>query len=164
MRSQLIATGVGLLGATFILAIIGWPICGMLLKVVSIDRTLVLGTALALCMLGIFTLNRSIFDVFLMTFFGIIGYFMMRYGYSPAGFAIALILGKGLEANLRRGVLLCGDWWTFFSRPWTAGLLAVCLGLLIYGALGTLKLSRRAKVLRQQALEEHRAGLSESGS
>ncbi|MCJ7640536.1 MAG: tripartite tricarboxylate transporter permease [Desulfobacterales bacterium] len=156
----LYASGAGLIASTVMLILMGWYICRILLWTVSFDRTLVLGTALALTMLGVFTLNRSVFDVFLTVLFGVIGYFMMRYGYSPAGFAIAMILGNGLEGNLRRGVLLCGDWVTFLTRPWTAGILVLTCALLIYGALGTLKLSRQAAALRQQALEGHRASLS----
>jgi putative tricarboxylic transport membrane protein len=154
----LYACGVGLLAATLFLALLGWPICGMLLKVVTMDRTLVLGASLALCMLGIFTLGRSVFDVFLMLVFGMIGYFMLRYGYSPAGFSIASILGFGFEANLRRGLILVrSDWWAFLTRPWVALILGVSFGLLIYGSIGTIRLARRNAAYRRQALAAHRA-------
>ena len=72
----------------------------------TLDRQLILIGCVALTMIGVFTLNNSIFDVFLMVLFGVIGYFMRRYGYSVAGASIAVILGNGLEANLRRGLLL----------------------------------------------------------
>jgi putative tricarboxylic transport membrane protein len=154
----LYACGVGLLGATLILALIGWPICGLLLKVVTFDRSLVLMGSLALCMLGIFTINRSLFAVFLLIVFGIVGYYMLRYGYSTAGFAIAMILGNGFEANLRRGLLLArSDWWTFLTRPWVAVILGVSFALLIYGTIGTLRLARRSRAYRRQSLEAHHA-------
>ena len=91
-----------------------------MLKLMTLDRQLILIGCVALTMIGVFTLNNSIFDVFVLVLFGVIGYFMRRYGYSVAGAAIAVILGRGLEANLRRGLLLLdGDWWAFVTRPWT---------------------------------------------
>jgi putative tricarboxylic transport membrane protein len=159
----LYACGVGLLAATLMLALIGWHICRVLLKVVTLDRTLVLATALGLCMLGIFTLNRSPFDVFIMLIFGIFGYFMWRYGYSPAGFGIAMVLGRGFEGNLRSGLLHVGEsWWAFVSRPWTAVILSLSFALLIYGTIGTIRLARRSAAVRRQALAAGQA--SESGS
>jgi putative tricarboxylic transport membrane protein len=159
----LYASGVGLLAPTLFLALIGWPIAKTLLKVATFDRTIVLGSALALCMLGIYTLGRSVFDVSLMVFFGIVGYVMLRYGFNPAGFSIASILGKGLESELRRGLLLCDDsWWALLTRPWVALILGISFGLLIYGSIGTIRLARRNAAYRRQLLAAHLA--SESAS
>ena len=41
---------------------------------------------------------------------------MLRYGYSTAGAAIAVVLGAGLETNLRAGLLLKGgSFWEFIT-------------------------------------------------
>ena len=95
-----------------------------LLKLVTFDRSLVLIGALCMTMIGVFAMERSVFDVFLLVLFGTIGYFMLRYGYSTAGAAIGFVLGARLETNLRSGLLLFGgDVWVFVSRPWTATIL-----------------------------------------
>ncbi len=152
------AATLGLLASTLILILIGWPICGLILRVVSFDRTVVMLGALALCMLGAFTLERSTFDVFLVVLFGAIGYFMSRYGYSPAGLAIGLVLGTDLEGYLRRGLLLMdSDWVKFVTRPWTAALLLVSLAMLVYGLRGAIRLSRETKAIRQRALAKAQA-------
>jgi putative tricarboxylic transport membrane protein len=132
--------------------------CKILLKVVTLDRQLILGGALGLCIIGVFSLNNSVFDVFVMLFFGGVGYFMWRYGYSVAGFAIMMVLGPGLESNLRGGVLLADEsWWAFLTRPWTALILGVSLVLLMYGTYGTVKLARRQAAIRRQAVAAHQA-------
>jgi putative tricarboxylic transport membrane protein len=78
---------------------------------------------------------------------------MRRYGYPVAAAAIAVILGPGLEGNLRRGLLLTqGSVWSFVTRPYTAVLLAVALGFLIYGTIGTIRLSRMAAATRKQSI------------
>jgi len=153
--------GPGLFAPTIMMIVIGWPICRVLLKVVTIDRTLVLVGALGLCMIGVFSLNNNIVDVYLMIFFGMVGYFMARYGYPVAAASISLVLGRGFEAYLRRGLLLCDNsLWKFVSRPYTAAILLLSLGLLIYGTWGTLKLLKRAAITRKQYIAEHLADQS----
>jgi putative tricarboxylic transport membrane protein len=153
------AWGPGLLAPTIMLAILGWPMCRMLLKVVTLDRTMVLTSALILCMIGVYTLNRSALDVFFMALFGIVGYFMWRYGYPVVCASLPLALGNGLEGNLRRGLVLCdGSWGIFLSRPWVAAILSLAFALLIYGTIGTIRLARRNAAVRRQALAVHFAG------
>lgn len=150
----------GLLLATVVLAFIGWPIALGLTKLVQVDRRLVLVGALLLTMIGTYTLDRSTFDVVLLLIFGVVGYFMLRYGYSVAGASLAAVLGPGLENNLRSGLLLMDkDIIAFVSRPWTAGILLVSFALLAYGTYGTIKLARASGRAKRAALDAHKAGL-----
>jgi len=152
----LYASVAGLLGATIMLALVGWFIARILLKLVTLDRSMVLIGALLMTMIGAFATERAVFDVFLLLFFGLVGYFMMRYGYSVAGAAIGAVLGSGLETNLRAGLMLMeGDVWVFVTRPWTAGILLVCFGLLVFGILSTARMARREAALRKAAFEKH---------
>lgn len=154
----LYAAVAGLLIATAILALIGWWIARSLLRVVTFDRSFVLVGALFLSMIGAFSLNRSVFDVYVLLFFGGVGYFMLRYGYPPAGASIAAILGTGLETNLRAGLMLKqGDFIAFVIRPWTALFLSISLVLLAYAVYSTVKLLRKEKLARKLALERHLA-------
>jgi putative tricarboxylic transport membrane protein len=154
----LYAAVAGLLIATLILALIGWWIARSLLRVVTFDRSFVLVGALFLSMIGAFSLNRSVFDVYVLLFFGCVGYFMLRYGYPPAGASIAAILGTGLESNLRGGLMLKqGDIIAFVIRPWTALFLSFALALLCYAIYSTVKLLRKEKLARKLALERHLA-------
>jgi putative tricarboxylic transport membrane protein len=154
----LYAAVAGLLVATLILALVGWWIARALLKVVTFDRSLLLAGALFTCMIGVFSVNNSIFDVWVMLFFAVIGYFMLRYGFPTAGASIAFILGTGLENSLRAGLMLKqGDIIAFVIRPWTALFLTFSLVLLVYAIWGTVKLSRKEKLARRIALERHLA-------
>ncbi len=147
----------GLLGATVLLALIGWPISKALVYLVRLDRTMVLVGALGLTMLGIYTINRSVLEVFLMLGFGVVGYFMLRYGYSVAGASLAAVLGAGMENNLRSGLLLQDNSvWQFVSRPWTAGILLLALAFLAYGTVTTVRTARRAAAARAEAVQRLR--------
>ena len=134
----------GLIGGSLFVLLIGWPLGKLLLKLILLDRRVVLPIALGLTMIGVYALNRSVFDVYVLIGFGFIGYFMLRYGYSTAAAAVGMILGPGMELNLRQGLLLMdGDIVRFVTRPWTAVVLLVAIALLIYGSLGNVRMRQR---------------------
>jgi len=157
----LYAAGGGMLASTFILALFGWPLSIYSLKLMTLDRQPILIGCVAITLIGVFSINNSTLDVFVLCLFGLIGYFMRRYGYPVAGATIAVILGNGFETQLRTGLLLCNrSWLTFVTRPWTAIVLAVAFGFLIYGTMGSIKLARRAAAVRKQAVAMHRARMA----
>lgn len=136
----------GLLGATILVALIGWRISSLLLKAVMIDRRLVLTLAMALMIIGVYALRQSFFDLYVMLGTGILGYFMARYGYSTAAAAVAVVLGGLSEQYLRQGLNLArNDWGQFLSRPITAVLIVVALLILLYGIWTTVRLAQGAK-------------------
>ena len=148
----------GLLGATVALALIGWPIGKALVYLVRLDRTFVLVGALGLTMVGTYTINRSVLEVLLMLGFGVVGYFMLRYGYSVAGASLAAVLGAGMEHNLRSGLLLeDSSIVTFVSRPWTAAILLLAFGFLAFGTRSSIQSARRAAAARREATRGGRA-------
>ena len=104
---------------------------------------MVIIVAIALVVIGTFSLSGRIFDVLTAVVFGIIGYYMRRYGYSVAAAALAVVLAEGFEKNLRSGLALYdNNVWSFVSRPMTAVLLVLALALLILGIRGERKTRR----------------------
>jgi len=86
---------------------------------------------LLICIVGAFSLNGSVYDVWVMWIFGIVGYFMKKYDIPGGPLVIALVLGPMLEYNLYRALALSlGSVWTFFTRPISATLLAMA-GIMI---------------------------------
>jgi putative tricarboxylic transport membrane protein len=136
----------GLLGTAILLAIFGWGIARVLLRLATLNRSAVLACALALTIVGVYALRQSLFDVQVMMICAIIGYFMLRYGYSTAAAAIALVLGDGAERSLRTGLNLTGnDWLAFVARPITGTILLIALLILAYGIWGTIRQARLAR-------------------
>ena len=136
----------GLLGGTFVLIVAGWWMCGAMYRLVTINRQIVTISSLALVVIGVFALHGRMFDVFIALSFGVVGYFMRRYGYSPAAAALAVILADGLERNLRQGLeLYSSDIVRFVSRPVTAIILTVALLILFYGIWAEVRLRRRGR-------------------
>jgi putative tricarboxylic transport membrane protein len=53
-----------------------------------------------------------------MLFFGVLGFFMRRFGFSVVPVIIGLILGELVEGTLRQSlVIFDGNWLMFFTRP-----------------------------------------------
>ena len=72
--------------------------------------------ALSVC--GTYSLSQSITDVWIMLSFGVIGFFMRRYGFSVVPVIIGLILGELVEGTLRQSlVIFDGNWLMFLTRP-----------------------------------------------
>jgi hypothetical protein len=61
-------------------------------------------------------------------------------------------------------VLVDESWWRFVMRPWTGLILGFSFALLIYGAIGTIRMARRASAARKEALALYRTGPSASAN
>ena len=71
------------------------------------------------------------------------GYVLIKLGFEPAPMLLGFVLGKLMEENLRRALIISrGDMMTFVERPVSAGLLAVALFLLIVALLPTIRKGR----------------------
>lgn len=77
-----------------------------------------------LCVLGVYVEQFRYFDVGIMLLFGILGYFMRRFGIPLAPLILAVVLGPMIETSLRQSLLLSGNSAEIFmSRPITLVLL-----------------------------------------
>jgi putative tricarboxylic transport membrane protein len=142
----LYASVAGLLASTIFLLLVGWKMATLMLKAVLLNRQLVIVLALAMTVLGTYALSNRVLDVGIAFVFGIIGYFMMRYGYSVAAAALAVFLGREFERNLRIGLQFYDQsWYEFFSRPITAITMAIAFAVLVYGIVQQVRMRRRIR-------------------
>ncbi|MEQ8332548.1 tripartite tricarboxylate transporter permease [Nisaea sp.] len=97
----------------------------------------------ALSIIGAYALNQSMMDVWLVMIFGVIGFFMRRFGFAVAPVAIGLILGHMVETNLQNSLkMFDGQWWLIFTQP--LALLFIILSILSLCGPGIMaRLKRR---------------------
>lgn len=70
------------------------------------------------CYVAAFALRQALFDMVLVTIFGVVGYIMKRLEFSIPAFIIAFILGAGAETALRQSMMLHDSGaMIFFDRP-----------------------------------------------
>ena len=134
----------GMLAASIVLLLLGWWMASLMLKAVHMSRTVVLILSIATVVLGVYSLNGRVFDLVVMFVAGVIGYFMLRYGYSTAAAALAFVLGGELERSFRLGLnLVDGSFVAFFTRPITATILIVTLFIVFIGVVRSWKFRKR---------------------
>ncbi len=131
------------------LVVLNLPLVGMWVKVVSIPYRILFPAIMLFCAIGIYSMDNSIFDVYVMVLFGGIGYLLHKLDCEPAPMLLGMILGPMMEENLRRAMLLSrGDPMVFFERPISAGLLLASVVAVVLVAIPTIR--RR----RDEALQE----------
>ncbi len=110
------------------LLVLNLPLVGMWVKMITIPYQLLYPAILVFCGIGVFSLNNSTFDIYLMALFGALGYLFSKLGCEPAPMLLAFILGPLMEEYLRRAMLLSrGDPWVFVQRPISATLLVLAV-------------------------------------
>lgn len=102
-------------------------------KVLNAPRKVLMPLILIFCFLGAYTLSNSTGDAFIALCFGLVGFFMQKYGYPGAPLILGLILGPMAEQNLNRALLISqNDWTVFFRRPITMTFLVLTVVSIIY--------------------------------
>ena len=111
---------IGMLVSSVLLFFAGKVTMRMFSKVALIPQTLLTPLVLMLCLIGIYSINSSMFDVAVLLVMGIVGFGMFLLNIPTAPFLIAFILGPMLEENLRRALAMSrGDLSVLLSSPIT---------------------------------------------
>lgn len=98
-----------LLLANVFLLIFGLTGVKIFTKIVEIPKGILLPSIIILSVIGVYSINNSLYDIFWMVGFGVLGYFMKRYEYPVAPAVLGIILASLIEKNFRRAVIMDGD-------------------------------------------------------
>jgi TctA family transporter len=110
------------------LVILNLPLIGIWVRMIMVPYQLLYPAILVFCTIGVFSLNNSEFDIYLMGLFGLLGYIFSKLGCEPAPMLLAFILGPLMEEYLRRAMLISrGNPWVFVQRPISATLLTLAV-------------------------------------
>ena len=104
--------------ANIFMLIFGLMAIRLFVKVLRIPQGVLLPFIIVFCVLGGFAVNNSGFDVWIVLFFGLLGYVMVRLDFPLPPMLLALILAPLLESNFRRAMIMSGqDLSIFVTRP-----------------------------------------------
>lgn len=118
------------------LVILNLPLVGMWVKLVSVPYQYLFPAILVFCGIGVFSLNNTEFDVYLMALFGVVGYIFVKLDCEPAPMLLAFILGPMMEEYMRRALLLSrGNPMVFLERPISATMLGLAALAIIVASL-----------------------------
>ena len=114
------------------LLVLNLPLIGMWVQVLRVPYKILFPLILLFCLIGVYSVGNTVFDIYIMILFGIVGYLMKKFDYEGAPLVLAFVLGPLLENNLRKSLIMSqGDFSIFFSRPLAAASLILALFLLI---------------------------------
>lgn len=118
-----------------LLLILNLPLIGMWIQVLKIPYKILFPLILLFCLIGAYSINTTIFDLYVMIFFGGVGYLMRKFGYEAAPLVLAYVLGPQLEQALRQSLLISkGSFMIFITRP-ISGVAISCAFLLLISNL-----------------------------
>ncbi|WP_136684503.1 tripartite tricarboxylate transporter permease [Falsirhodobacter xinxiangensis] len=102
---------------------------------------------LMVCAIGAYTIANSIFDIWLMLGFGIVGYVFKKLDYPLAPMVLALVLGDRAEEAFRMAMLGSGgDVGVFAANGLVSTLIVLALTLLLWGPISDLLAKMRGKM------------------
>lgn len=114
------------------LLVLNLPLIGLWVKVLKLPYSILFPLILLVCLIGAYSLNRSLVEMVVMILFGIIGYLLKKFGYEAAPLVLALVLGNMLEPALRRSLIMSnGSFNIFFTRPISLFLIVVTIAFLV---------------------------------
>jgi TctA family transporter len=114
------------------LVVLNLPLIGIWIKLLQVPYRLLYPAILLFCCIGVYSINNSVFDVFMTAAFGILGWIFVKVECEPAPLLLGFILGPMMEENLRRALLLSrGDPTVFVTRPISAVMLGMAVALLL---------------------------------
>jgi putative tricarboxylic transport membrane protein len=97
---------------------------------------------------GVYSVNNSLFDVWMMSLFGLLGYLMRKLDFPAAALILGMVLGDALERALRQSLMMSqGDITILVTRP-ISGIL-----LLITAVILCLPAVRKVRSWRVEAIE-----------
>jgi putative tricarboxylic transport membrane protein len=120
------------IGNTMLL-VLNLPLIGIWVKVLKIPYEILFPLILLFCLVGVYTLNSNVMEIFIMIIFGFFGYLNRKIGFEGAPFILAMVLGPIMERCLRQSLLIShGSLDIFFTHPISAILMSLGIASIIF--------------------------------
>ncbi|MCL2674433.1 MAG: tripartite tricarboxylate transporter permease [Defluviitaleaceae bacterium] len=108
----------GMVLANVFMLILGLSTVNIFTKLLSIPKTVLTPLIAVLCVVGAYAINMNFFDVYVMMFFGVLGYFLKKLDVPIAPATIGIILGPMAERHFRTALIMSGgEMSVFVSSP-----------------------------------------------
>ncbi|MBB2971940.1 tripartite tricarboxylate transporter permease [Mesorhizobium sp. RMAD-H1] len=142
-----------LLVANLMLLVLNLPLIGLWVRLLSIPRHWLYAGIVTFATLGTIGANPSTFELGMLLVFGLLGYFLRRFGYPIAPVVVGLILGPMAEQQLRRALSISqGDPTVLVHSPIAVVLLLLAAAAVIVPLV--LRSRGKGKLLAQLAGDE----------
>jgi len=119
------------LGNLMLLAL-NLPLIGLWVRLLRVPYYILFPLILLFCLIGVYSVNNTVVDIYITIIFGIAGYLMQKFKLEAAPLALAFVLGPMLETALRASLQMSGGSFTIlFTRPISGSCMVLVAALLI---------------------------------
>jgi putative tricarboxylic transport membrane protein len=116
---------------------------GLFVNLLRIPYAYLYPLIIMFCVIGVYEVNHSIVDVWIMLIMGVVGYGLKKFNFDPAPLVLGLVIAPMFEMSLRQSLIMSdGTWLIFLQRPIALALLAICAALLLLSAISALTARR----------------------
>jgi putative tricarboxylic transport membrane protein len=116
-------------------------------RVANIPRPAIAAIVAGISLVGAYASEGTIFPIYVMTAFGILGYLLRKVQIPLAPIILALVLGEMIETNFRRALITShGSLEIFYTSPLTVALLSIAVLAFVLPAIGFVRKRRSAAV------------------
>ncbi len=131
------------LTSTIVMWVLMTATTGTLRRLMLVPKHYVLPIVMVFCVVGVFASNSRMFEVWVMLFFGVIGFALEKAKMPLGPFVIGFILAPLAEAKLRSGLMMtAGDITPMFTRPLSLAFLLAAAALLLWPIVGAWRRRR----------------------
>ena len=125
----------GMLITNFIMLFLGYFGARAFAQCLKMPKVILAASIAVLSTVGTYSINNSMFDVYSMLFFGVVGLAMRKLQLPVAPAVLGIILGPLAETELRRALMIADSPMEIFTRPLSFVLFVLTLLSLFYPLL-----------------------------
>jgi putative tricarboxylic transport membrane protein len=124
---------IALILTSFVVFLVGMTVARHLAIVTLLPNEIIVPAILAIALLGSFAIRNLMADVIISLIFGLLGYVMLKGGFTPIPLLLGLVLGEMVERNYHRALMISGGSYSIFFSSLISKLL---IGLIVVSLAG----------------------------
>ena len=129
-----------------VLLILNLPMVGVFVNVLRVPYPYLYPSLLAFATLGVYAVNNSVVDVWIMAGAGVVGYVLRKLDFEIAPIILGLVLAPMLELNFRQSLAMsAGSYGIFVTRPIAGVMLLIAVALLALGLRSAFSRTARSR-------------------
>ena len=131
-----------------ILVVLNLPLVGMWAQLLRVPYAFMAPLIMVLTLVGVYSVNNSVFDIWVMLIMGIFGYLARKLKFDLGPLLLAFVLGPIMERSLRQALLMShGGFGIFFARPISGALMATAILFVLYNLWAAWRKKRQSQAM-----------------
>jgi len=123
-----------------ILLILNLPLVGLWVQLLRVPYQVLFPIILLLAMVGSYSSNKNMFDLWVMLGFGVFGYVARKFRYELSPLVLGLVLAPMFEQSLRQAMVMSPDGlMIFINRPMSLAVLVLIAAIVVYSIISRNK-------------------------